>query len=578
MTRFARTNGHTQGAPIAGVHERDGTLALVIVRARGRAGVALARTFAPGHETELIAALSSAGVGRLVRIAPARRTVCRVAPVPPGSPDELAAAAGLMAEASLPDEIPAHRRGAGVLPGAGPAGAHALLTAWRTGDDAIISIPWPDQRWTTEIAALATLAGGRGAAVAARHESGAISIIAPGVGRTAARVLIETTETRGAWDAAVARHLSETCASVGAESPEFSSKRELLLTDSAAASLRSGIDGVPSDPAWLDTYGLALGAALVALSSEPGAQRLAQLTAEPPWQRAPWPERVAGWMGVPRNAAAVLALAIVVALLSPLGFAAARAAVLTRKTAGLPDQDKARAQIQQRAALYREMEQVRWPMTKLLADISAATPEGVTVDSITLAPDQGLAFKGNAENQQLLTQLQKNLNDTHLFEKLKVARAETTSTGVSFDVSAEVISPHTPVKPVDDFAAKPLVVRLYGEGAASAPSDGDSRAESGNGGRRDGRAGRDDRSDRRGRGSDAPSARPTPAKLDIPAPLTDEQIAAMSDFGVVLKEWTNRQRVANSGQADAGAKARLEHEVAKLKERRDALKQPGGAK
>ena len=575
MSRFARTNGHTQGAPIAGLYERNGAFALVIVRARGRTGVALARTFSPGQETELIAALSSAGVGRLVRIAPARRTVCRVAPVPPGSPDELAAAASLMAEASLPDEIPAHRRGAGILPGSGPAGAHALLTAWRTGDDTMVSVPWPDQRWTTEIAALAVLAGGRGAAVAARHESGAISIIAPGVGRTAARVLIETTETRAAWDAAVARHLSETCASVGAEAPEFSPRRELLLTDSAAASLRSGIDGVPSDPAWLDTYGLALGAALVALSPEPGAQRLAQLTDEPPWQRAPWPERAAGWMGVPRNAAAVIAMAIVIALLSPLGFAAARVAVLTKKTAGLPDQDKLRAQIQQRAAVYREMEQVRWPMTKLLADISAATPEGVTVDSITLAPDQGLAFKGNAESQQLLTQLQKNLNDTHLFEKLKVARAETTSSGVSFDVSAEVISPHTPVKPVDDFATKPLVVRLYGEGATAGPSDDGSRSDSGNGGRR---AGREDRGDRRGRGSDGPSARPTPAKLEIPAPLSDEQIAAMSDFGTVLKEWTNRQRVANSGQADAAAKARLEHEVEKLKERRDALKQAGGAK
>jgi len=575
MSRFSRTNGPPAAAAIAALHEGAGSTALVVLRVQARRTVTMARTFAPGHEAEIVAALSSAGVSRLVRIAPARRTVCRIATLQPSAPEELSAAAALLAEGSLPEDIPAHRRAAGILPGSGPAGAFALLTAWRNGTDEVADIPWPDQTWTTEIAALAFLSAGRGTAFAASPESGAVLVIAPGVGRIVARVLVEHADTRSGWDRAVSRHVQETCASAGAEPPVMTAGRRLVISGAATDAVCATVDGVPSDASWIETYGLALGAALVATSADPGAAGLGQLTLDPPWRRAPWPERAAVWLSAPRHAAAVLALAVVVALLCPLGFAAARTAILTRKTEGLPDQDKARAQVQQRAAVYREMERSRWPMTKLLADISGATPEGVTVDSVTLAPDQGLALKGNAESQDLLNQLQRNLNDTGLFEKLKVARAEATSSGVSFDVSAEVVNPHAPVKPADDFAATPLAVRLYGESARGHSGTSATDGESGPASRREersGRSGRDERSDRRGRSADAPSSRPTSSKLDIPPPITDAQIGAL-DRAAAMKEWAYRKKVAGSGQSDAATKERLEQEIPKLAER---MKSAGG--
>ncbi len=203
-------------------------------------------------------------------------------------------------------------------------------------------------------------------------------------------------------------------------------------------------------------------------------------------------------------------------------------------------------------------------MTKLMADISGATPEGVTLDSVTLAPDQGLALKGSAESQELLNQLQKSLNDTGLFEKLKVARAEATSSGVSFDLSADVVNPHTPVKPADDFAARPLAVRLYGEDATLYPSTSEAAADASGPERREGRSGRDDRSERRTR--ESPSARPAPAKVEIPPPLTDEQIGALDRAGA-MKEWALRKKVAGSTQVDAPTRERLEKEIPKLAER-----------
>ena len=210
-------------------------------------------------------------------------------------------------------------------------------------------------------------------------------------------------------------------------------------------------------------------------------------------------------------------------------------------------------------------------MAKLWADISAATPQGVHVEALRLAPEQGLSLQGTAETTDVLNTLQANLNATQLFEKLKVVRSESTSSGVSFDLSADISGPHNAVaKPADDWAAKSLSMRLYGEESAGGGAAGGEGPEGAS-------AGRTERGGERrsGRAEETTGARPAAKALDVPGPISDEAIAAL-DFSKASLEWVKRKSAA-AKVADAAVKARLEDEMKKIDERRTKLKSGGGA-
>lgn len=568
MSRMSRSNQPARSAPVAGLARTAEGWALVVLSPGSPARVSLARTFGAGREGEIVAALSAAGVGRLVRTAPAARTIARCAEIPSGQPEEMNAAAEILAEGSLPEDIPPYRRAAAVLMRAGEGNPAALLTAWRNGRAEGDDVSWDDQRFTTEIAALAALSRGKGLAVRADRVGRAISILASGPSRIVARVLVEGGE-EAAWREAIARHVRETCRSAGVQEPADAGAEFTLSTG-----IGSQFSGAQGDRQWLETYGIALGAAALALHPEASLRRLAELLPDAPAEREPALERFVAWISRPSRAWAVSAACIGAMLLAPLGLAAARLAVLDAKTKGMPDQDLVRAEVEQKAAMYRELDQIRWPMTKLWADISAATPVGVSVEGVRLAPEQGLSVQGTADSLELLEELQKNLNETGVLNKLKIVRSESTASGVSFDLSAEVVSPHTAVKPAQDFAAKPLAVRLYGEGASNTTYSSSSA-----GGSRSGDNGsRADRSRDRERPAreSAPSARPD-RPLDIPAALTDAQIQAM-DATAAMTEWAKRRAAASKAGNDQALKTRLEAEADKLKARMQAARGGGGNK
>lgn len=544
---------------------------LVVADSRSGLTIVDSRTFGPGHDADLLAALAGHGVSRLIRIFPARETICRTADIPAGLQPEMDGAAGLLAEASLPEGLPAHRRAGGLLPDVRGGGQRAvLLTAWRAGDEPD-QVGWLDQSWVAPITALAFLAGGIAPAAYAPAAENAICIVAPGPERTAARVLVTSPSADRLSELRLA--LDETRSAVNAvEFPTVLEGREIVLSESSVAALATAVRGTTLTAEWIDRYGLALGALLTYTSTSASARSLASLHPDAPEALTPWPERTAAWLAHPKHAIAVGAVSLALLVAAPLGFAGARLAVLNAKTAGMPEQERSAADVQKRAALYRELVKTRWPMTKLLADIAASTPEGVDAEAVRLAPDQGFSMQGTAESQDLLATLQKNLNDTGLFEKLRVIRAEASSSGVSFDITGDVVSPTNAAKRADDFAAKTLAVRLYGDAAAgnytpesgaSGTSDDSTRSESSRGGDRP----RPLRSDRASREE---AAKPKP--VDIPPELTDAQIAAM-DRSTAMKEWSLRKNVAGKPGVDPGVKSRLDGEIPKLFDR---MKAAGG--
>jgi len=256
-----------------------------------------------------------------------------------------------------------------------------------------------------------------------------------------------------------------------------------------------------------------------------------------------------------------------------------RLALLDSRTARLAEMRVGREAMERSAAMYSQLERSRWPMTKLLADVSGATPVGITVTNLRLSPEQGLAIQGTADAADLVNTLQANLNKTRLFSNIKINRVESKSQSLAeFDVTADVTQPHAPSKPVEDFAARTLAQRMYGEGASNT-SMPVARTDEGSGSRRRVERGGSERptAERANGGeqadsrpSEAGSRRPSSMPEAVPPPVSDEDIAKM-DRSAAMKGWTNRKSyIQKNPGLDAATKQRLEDEVTKMRARQQA--------
>lgn len=584
--------GLTSATPAvaAALHRQGGKWRLVVVA--NRTGVSLVEARTLENQSGLAELLTQHKVTRLVRVAPAGETVARCASVPAGTSDELGAAASLLAEAQLPESIAAHRRAAGIVPnGEATGGRMALLVGWQGDAEKPLSEEI-EETWTTPAAALSTLRQGKGAsAVYADAGEGSMSMLVFGDSKSVARVLVEEAPTANAFARAVTGVVGETCSAVGAPSPgtPMNSYGVVLSLDPGSMSaVSSAVQGVPDQKQWFDQYGIALGAAMIALSKDPLVRPLATMLSSAPVKRQAPPERVVTWLSRPRNAWGLLAAAIVLVLLGPLVVAQARLAILQGKSRGLGDIKQERVESARRLAMYAQFERQnsRWPMTKLLADISAAIPREVTADSIRLGTDQGLAISGTAKTSDKLDEMLTNLNRTKLLGNVKLNRVEASSSGQEFELTADVLNPYAKATGLDDYGAKPLAEWLYGPGAsntatpinkstreASSPVRDSPRAAA----RANDRPERADRADRgngdRGersgsRSSEAPS-RPsssTSASADPPPPLSDDDIKKM-DKPTAMKAWVERVNYPKvHSNLDGTTKARLDEEAQKLKE------------
>ncbi|MDX2146247.1 MAG: PilN domain-containing protein [Planctomycetota bacterium] len=538
-------------------------------------------------------------------VAPPEGCLIRARTVPaPVTPESL----GLLSEGLLPPDVATYRRAAGVVDH--PGGSTAILTAWHSG------ATWP---WLAELNPEPMLVAPGACLVGLLHLAGLSTPAAvaclwrpntPRASDAPPPTLLAAGLTTNFATRSIRLDLDEPDALAGAIRDVGGDLGNTLASELSAVTANLTRSGVVMDAqargrlatrmeGWdqhaasaggpaslLSKHALGLGAA--ALSLGPASLRsLCSLEHRSADERAGALERASAWLGVRKNAvrvaAAALSLAIVALFLAPL----ARLAALEPKAAALAAGEQARAEAVRRAALYKQLERDRWPMTKLMSDVSAAAPEGITLDFLRLSPEQGLALAGSARDDAVLAGFQTNLNKTGLFDNVKIDRSETSSSGVEFDLSARVASPHLFVKPIDDFAARPLVVRLYGEAAAVA-SPTSVRADEDEAGDADGDESESDPSQLSGASSAASSsnetAASTPTRTSAPssggtlAPLTDEQISAM-DAGTATREWGARRRASRASGIDPAERARLESEVEKLNARMKAARSapPGGS-
>jgi Tfp pilus assembly protein PilN len=594
---FAALDEHAGGARLAIVRRGRASdplsplAPLTIVETRDLQG--------PDALAQAGAALRGMGVATITRIAPGGSVVVRcvqaAAPEQTGEAGEasLAASAGLLAEAELPEDLPAHRRSAGAIPDAGRAGVMSILLAGWRGDNTTSGATGLEELWTTRPAALAMLRAGAGRLAACIDAAeGVITLIASGPARTVAREILDDASdgvswkqevlsaAAGAWDAAggTEADLDRSSLVQGSES----SGRRLVLEPASLTALSKRISGMREGQAWLDTWGLAIGAALIAADSRVSVRGLGEMTAIARDPDLSLPQRFAEWIGRGPRSAVISAAAILALFLIPLGMTWARSSILDARAAKV-EAIEGRDALERQAAFYAQLESTRWPMTKIIADVGAQAPVGVVVTNLRMSPGQPLTISGRADSSDLVNTMVENLSGTKIFAEVSVGRQESKSGGgVEFDLSARVVRPFIPAKRPEDFVATPLAVRLHGEGATNTTPPAGTKPVARTSSRRDesgASSGTTSTSSSGASGSSGASSdrRPSPSRsTEPPAPIADDAIAKLDRNGA-MKEWSTRAAFVRSNpNLEASTKERLSAEVEKLKARMDATR-GGGA-
>ncbi|MBX3383833.1 MAG: PilN domain-containing protein [Phycisphaeraceae bacterium] len=583
MTQFHRSKErptNRSGGACLGIAHTDGQTSFVVVVPGSTPDtwrVAETRRVAAAPETVARELAESHKPLRIVRVTSARACVVRCGRLGEGEADEVLGASELFAEANLPSSSKPHRRGYGVF--TGPEGMPSVMaTAWMEPAEPPYFLSQKDQRdqregWASPAAALRALCGdGECTALFADEQGGAASVVMDVPAGVWARVLLLPKD--GTWESSLDSGLQECAAAAGVSMvPPLEGGRRVRLDSDSAARLARRVEAMPNQKTWLDDFGLALGAAM--LATEPGTAQLCRMrSVAEAVHVAPW-IRYCEWISEPRRAIAVAAVATVCMLAVPWAVAFTRYKVLDARVEPIESGKAGKDETERLAAMYAQLEVSRRPMTKLLADLSAATPVGIVATDVRLSPDQGLAIQGVAERADLVNTFQANLGKIRIFRDVKVNRVASTQGGeVDFNISATIpaATAHIPVTPIEDFAAIPLAVRLYGENALNAPAASDPPAGAStprtNGRTTPPRATRQP-------ADETPSVRPSAASGPPPA-VSDEDIAKMT-FMAATQGWTQRKSyVQQNPGLDAQTKARLEDEEAKMRARAAAARSGGG--
>lgn len=567
-----RVNGHKESGSsiVAAVHAQGDQWRVVIARERPRVEVLHSGSVPAGDAEGVMELIRRHRAERVVRVAPSGETVCRTVELPAGlSVEERSSALAIRAEVDLPGGTPAHRRAGGSLFSDAPGGP-ALLAAWIGKEVEPIRA---DETWCPEVACLAALMGNATSAAYADRAAGTIAVICRGPRGVAARVLREDAVSPAAWTAGVEAAISDTDEMCGSDSmlPVVPEREQVLLMSGASFAEVARRVGAPSEEAaWFEAYGIALGAVLVLAREETAA--LASLRAEAPRGRRSIVREGLEWLSSPSHARAAAGIALGLCLVLPLVSSAARKAILEARAERVKAIEPEMRALSAEGALYDQLAISRLPMTRLLSIVSRCAPIGVEVDGMQISLAQGLTIQARAESPEAVNEFERNLMNTGIFASVRTPRSQTGAEGTEFEIIAQIRNPHVEFKGdmSNDFAARTLAVRLYGEGASNLKWTGES--SNGVSSRSPGRSrpapvgaasrGGDDSGDERA--AERPS-RPAGGgdPNEPPPPLTDEQIAAM-DRSTAQSEWVKRRNALRSSDLDTTLKARLEEESEKL--------------
>lgn len=499
-----------------------------------------------------------------------------------GSGEQAIAALALLAEAQLPETLPAHRRAAGVLRHGAARSIYAI--GW-TGDPGTRLVGATYVPTTVAIVgALRALLPQGGVLAIGDEASGVVTLAAcrssnegPLIVRSVRPEASEHAENDGGWPSQVASVADETAEVLEIEA-QWKRLGSLVLSDDAA-----DVPGLSS--AKVSDFALAVGAAAFVLAAQQDETPLLGMLPDAPIiRRAPGVSLLERF-GTPGRLAAIAAASIVLLLAGYVGAQHLRLWAL-QKRAGVAESGESAAAFrkavdqQQLLSLQREK---RWPMTHLLAQIGAGMPQGVLIEQLAMETGRSVSITATAPSAEDVNQWRATLLADRTFAEVTVPQQTPLNDGtetVRFTVTARVTDALAGVKASGaSLTSRSSPASAKTEPATTttpsvAPIATTPRTSNGETPRAT-----------RTRGERTAPATATPAtpgpttpatpRGEAPPPITEAQIAKLTMSQATI-EWAKRRGPSQSEVFDEATRARLATEVDLLQRRRDELRSAGG--
>jgi hypothetical protein len=283
---------------------------------------------------------------------------------------------------------------------------------------------------------------------------------------------------------------------------------------------------------------------------------------------------------------------------APLGFAYARLSALKSASAELAGGDDAVDVAQKQFDLYELMTSKRWPMARLLAEVTTTAPQGLLLESLTIEHGRRIGISGQFNEATQVGDYVDALGKAKVLEDVKNPTTESASQRfqISAAVSANaVIALGGKARPsasttASSGTAAPAATGSSGSNSTAAAPAGNAGNNTGNRNNRNTPAattGNRSNNNTGNRGTPAGTAPTTAAggsggtapASSAPKPppdaISDAAINALDRSGT-MKEWATRRGASQRPDLTEEVKARLTDEVAKLKARLDSLNSAGG--
>ncbi len=597
---------HSQASQAdAGAGGQSGNWCVLVARGAGSSVAIESAVTVPGDDQAgLIAAILRSKADVLVSVIPASKLVVRAtlasddASRPGSDAGAIVSAMDLVAEATLGSSAEAHRRGAGIVKLGGTSQANSaamtLVVGWIGGAED----GHPSQMrelgplgkactWVPEAAALGALAAatpGCAVAISTNRDAGSILSLAAGPSKVAARSLNEDGEDAAQWHQAVDESAGRASAAVEVAPPRgtiSTSGRVVVLVNAQGERLTGpAVQGATLDDRWMSDFGIALGATIAMLKGDALSRPLLGMSLGRPIPHVPPLLKVVDFFSRPARAVTALAACAALALFWPLGVAWARQRVLEDKAKLVGSDDGSAQDARRQADFYQLLKKKRWPMTKLLGDLTAGLPPGITLETLTLEYGQKLRVSGVADSAQVVSQWREALDKSSVFDKASVPKNEATTSSGSFELTARVAQPLFVAGSSGKPALSALVITVPTEETANPAAPAANRSAQPAAGESGKSSGAATRSDRPATGAGRASGnRNNAAKGDkpaadaVPPALSDEEIGQL-DHSAALREWAARKKAIGSVN-DAGDVDRLKGEIEKLNARMQATKGGG---
>ncbi len=475
-----RSNGGEALRRVVALHRQGEHWQVVMAENRsGRLHLAEHQSIPVRDAERLGALLARLAPDRVVRVLPGGSVLCRVLEIP--AMEDIAAiqAARLQAEADLPSLLADHRREVAVLPWRTPVDNRLAAAFGWPGDRPAETVPAPAPlTYGAESAALLELlilSGASEGAVASLDRDHRSLELASHVNSVTTVRTARLSEER--WSAEAARVMVETALAAGVDDATLEGieqrasgaarahRQTLLIDPTVLERLGRMISGANADAAWWSRFGVAAGAALAALGPR---RSMVELLDQPPQPPRGAVFSLLNWISDRSRARRVALAAIVCIILLPILGGWTRYAILRLKTQHLEKVAADARARQAEADFFRTLRRHRWPMTKILADISGLAPYDLTFESISIDSSSGLTISGSTtpDRQNDVFEFHGLLNESRLFSQVKSPNVTSGENKIEFELQALVLDPHAKVK--REFS-EPLAVIRHGEEARDYP-------------------------------------------------------------------------------------------------------------